>query len=98
MKKNIKKITVSFKNTKKDIALFNYIMSVEDKSFYIKEAMRQVFSAEIEAELEKLNKQEQETDDIFKGYDLEELNRRIKQDAEYKGEERRQIPYVYKEA
>lgn len=93
----MKKITVSFKETDKDKALYSVISSLDDKSFYIKEALRKFFADDIEKELAKANEVEVQ-DDIFKGYDFEEMNRRIRQDAEYKGEERRQNPYVYKEA
>lgn len=50
-----KKITVSFKSTKRDIALLNVINELDDKSFYIKEAIRQYFKSEFEQELQKLN-------------------------------------------
>ena len=49
MKNKTKKITLSFKSTKRDEALYNYMMSLDDKSYYIKEALRKVFKDELEA-------------------------------------------------
>ena len=41
-----RKISISFKETTKDIELYNYIMSLEDKSAEIKYLLRQVLKGE----------------------------------------------------
>lgn len=52
----MKKITISFKSTERDTALHEIIKELDDKSFHIKEALRQYFKEELkkkEKELEK---------------------------------------------
>lgn len=92
----MKKITLSFKSTQRDIALYNYIMSLDDKSFYIKEAIRQVFESEVEKELEKLkNADKQKEDEFYRNLELAEMERRKISDANYTGIDRRQKPFNY---
>lgn len=82
----MKKITISFKSTKRDEALYNIISQLDEKSFYIKEALRQYFKEEIESELQKLEIAENKAT----------IDRREKQQSiEY--EDRRQSEYKYKE-
>lgn len=49
-----RKITVSFKNTKKDIALYNVVMNWDDKTYTIKELLRKEFKDAIAKELKTL--------------------------------------------
>ena len=90
----MKKISVSFKSTNKDIALYNFLKSKDDKSFYIKEALRQVFSDEIDAELKKL----EDSSSFIANTDFTELeNERRKHQIAFEGEDRRSIEHRYKE-
>lgn len=80
----MKKITISFKSTKRDDALYNVISQLDEKSFYIKEALRQYFKEEIQTELQKLEEAEKNST----------IDRRQKQQAiDY--EDRRQSEYEY---
>ena len=90
----MKKISVSFKSTNKDIALYNFLKSKDDKSFYIKEALRQVFSNEIDAELKKI----ENSSSFIANTDFTELeNEKRKHQIAFKGEDRRSIEHTYKE-
>lgn len=81
----MKKITISFKSTKRDEALFNIINNLDEKSFYIKEALRQYFQEEIKTELQKLEIAEKSTID----------RRQKQQEIDY--EDRRKSEYKYDE-
>lgn len=91
-----KKLTISFKENKKDTALYNFINSTDDKSFYIKEALRQVFSSQIEAELKKIEDAEDKNKVLLENTDFNELEfeRRVNQKA-ISFEDRRQQPFTY---
>lgn len=82
----MKKITISFKSTKRDTALYNVINNLDEKSFYIKEALRQYFKEEIKSELQKLEEADNKAT----------IDRRQKQ-QELNFEDRRQSEYEYKE-
>lgn len=91
----MKKISVSFKSTNKDIALYNFLKSKDDKSFYIKEALRQVFSNEIDAELKKL---EDSSNMFIANTDFTELeNERRKHQIAFEGKDRRSVEHRYEE-
>lgn len=61
----MKKMTFSFKSTDRDVALYNVMSRIEDKSFYIKEALRQLLENEVEEELKKIReKKENQTVNI----------------------------------
>ena len=49
-----RKITVSFKDTEKDNALFDEVMKLDDKSYYIKELLRKELAKEV-TEVKKPN-------------------------------------------
>ena len=42
-----KKIPISFKETTKDLRLYTYIMSLEDRSTWVKEVLRKAMEKEI---------------------------------------------------
>ena len=54
----MRKVTLSFKSTKRDTALYNFIMSMDDKSYSIKEALRAQFADEVEKHMEKIENEE----------------------------------------
>ena len=54
----MRKVTLSFKSTKRDTALYNFVMSMDDKSYSIKEALRAQFADEIEKHIEKKEQKE----------------------------------------
>ena len=54
----MRKVTLSFKSTKRDTALYNFVMSMDDKSYSIKEALRAQFADEIEKHMEKIENEE----------------------------------------
>ncbi|MCY6372488.1 circadian clock-controlled protein [Clostridium ganghwense] len=51
-----RKISISFKETTKDLELYQLIMSMEDKSYEVKQILREAFKAEIGQK--KISKQE----------------------------------------
>lgn len=54
----MRKVTLSFKSTKRDTALYNFIMSLDDKSYSIKEALRAQFADEINKYMEQIENEE----------------------------------------
>lgn len=54
----MRKVTLSFKSTKRDTALYNFIMSLDDKSYSIKEALRTQFASEINKYMEQIENEE----------------------------------------
>ena len=54
----MRKVTLSFKSTKKDTALYNFVMSMDDKSYSIKEALRAQFADEINKYMEQIENEE----------------------------------------
>lgn len=54
----MRKVTLSFKSTKRDTALYNFIMSMDDKSYSIKEALRTQFASEINKYMEQIENEE----------------------------------------
>ena len=54
----MRKVTLSFKSTKRDTALYNFIMSLDDKSYSIKEALRAQFASEINKYMEQIENEE----------------------------------------
>ena len=54
----MRKVTLSFKSTKRDTALYNFVMSMDDKSYSIKEALRAQFADEIDKYLEQIENEE----------------------------------------
>ena len=54
----MRKVTLSFKSTKRDTALYNFVMSMDDKSYSIKEALRAQFADEIDKYMEQIENEE----------------------------------------
>lgn len=54
----MRKVTLSFKSTKRDTALYNFVMSMDDKSYSIKEALRAQFADEINKYMEQIENEE----------------------------------------
>lgn len=54
----MRKVTLSFKSTKRDTALYNFVMSMDDKSYSIKEALRTQFADEIDKYMEQIENEE----------------------------------------
>lgn len=57
-----KKISVSFKETTKDLELYDWVMSMEDKSYEIKQILREVFKKQNTTN--KIVKQEKENEEV----------------------------------
>lgn len=58
-----RKISISFKETSKDLALYNYLMSLDDKSSEIKSILRQAIKLETK-------ETKKETDSVDKDIDI----------------------------
>lgn len=58
----VRKISISFKETKKDIELYNYIMSLEDKSAEVKVLLRKALRGENIVQSESVEKIEEDVD------------------------------------
>lgn len=57
-----RKISISFKETKKDIELYNYIMNLEDKSAEVKALLRKALKGENISKIETIEKVEEDVD------------------------------------
>lgn len=57
-----KKISVSFKETTKDLELYDWVMSMEDKSYEIKQILREVFKKQNTTN--KIVKREKENEEV----------------------------------
>lgn len=57
-------ITVSFKNTKKDIALYELLMSMEDRSTEIKQVLHPYYSKDIKVDTSKPENKKIEKEEV----------------------------------
>lgn len=57
-------ITISFKNTKKDLALYELLMEMEDRSTEIKQVLHQYYSKDIKCEISKVDNKKIEKEEV----------------------------------
>ena len=60
-----RKISISFKETKKDIELFNILMELDDKSSDIKKILREYYTAKQSKDSKEFNKEKSENINIL---------------------------------
>ncbi|CAI3549250.1 circadian clock-controlled protein [Clostridium neonatale] len=60
-----RKISISFKETKKDIELFNILMELDDKSSDIKKILREYYTGKQSKDSKEFNKEKSENINIL---------------------------------